>query len=330
MSPSSRSSTRPTRPTRKTNSRKASAANKGAAYGKEKTFKIALHVYNSAKRNDSPPIKAVDNPFIATRSFNTRTALSEVIDYISLEVINEESFNNRYTGCMIDLITGLMLLKRVTKNDDSDVSVKALLNKRKKVFIHESHGTEDKQEWKSFIKTSMRSVTKGKTKTLVLDIGIAVYSPPRMRHHPPTSVTKTTKKKKKKDQPLPDVLRINILQPVHCSKKNSDLRTLSTTVLKTIDIDFHPWIESSMDTSIELSSSSDSDEETNQVVEKKYANHGMILPVRNHVANGILNNEHCAKVYEGVLGKKVSLSMESSLSVIYIYIFLTNIDICIL
>ena len=315
MSPSSRTSTRPSR---KTNSRKASAANKGAAYGKDKTFKIALHVYNSAKRNDSPPIKAVDNPFIATKCFNTRTDLSDVIDYISLEVINEEAFNNRYTGCMVDVITGLMLLKRVAKKENSDTSVKALLNKRKKVFIHEAHGAEDIQEWKSFVKNSLRSVTKGKTKMHVLDIGIAVYSPPRMRHRPPTSVTKISKKKKK-DQPLPDVLRIHILQPVHCSKKNSDLQTLSTTVLKTIDIDFHPWIESSIahDTSIDLSSStSGSDEGTNQVVEKQYANHGMILPVRNHVANGILNDEHCAKVYDGVLGKKVSPSMESSLSVI--------------
>jgi hypothetical protein len=79
---------------------------------------------------------------------------------ISLEVINEEAFNKHYTGCMVDDITGLMLLKRVAKNENSDTSVKALLNKREKVFIHESHSIEDIQEWKSFIKTSMRYATR--------------------------------------------------------------------------------------------------------------------------------------------------------------------------
>ena len=102
------------------------------------------------------------------------------------------------------------------------------------------------------------------------------------------------------------------MQPVHISKRNSLPESSSTTVLKTIDVEFQQYhlsealsvdINNVMGDTSEEESSSNNDE---LATIKKYVMHGIISPLRNRVANEILKDDTCKKAYKNVLGEKVS------------------------
>lgn len=292
----------------------ASSSGPGSSYRKDKIYCLALHVHNSSKRKDSPSIRILDNPYIAQKSFKSRTSLFEILSYITGDLMeDDESFRQRYTGTIFDDITGLMLLKPTTK-ENPKVPVKTLLNKREKVFIQDTT-SDDEHEWKACVKKSLRTVLKGTNnkKVYILDIGFAVYSPDK---NPPANkkraavtldktVTQSKKKKKKIEKLPPDIIRINILQPVHISKRNNALETSSTGTLKSINIDFKTWVTSTPLQDTDSSDESDDDILLDTVDRKEYVKHGMVGPIRNRVANEILNDARCSGAYRGVLGKRV-------------------------
>ena len=293
-----------------------SSSGPGSNYRKDKIYRLALHVYISSKRKDSPSIRILDNPYISSKSFKSRTSLFEVLSYITGDLMeDDELFRDRYSGgTLFDEITGLMLLKPTTK-ENLNHPVKTLLNKREKVFIQDTT-SDDEHEWKMCVKKSLRAVSSRGThnkKVYILDIGFAVYSPdknpPPNKKRPSVTLDKATtqskKKKKKTEKPPPDILLVNILQPVHISKRNNALETSSTGILKSISIGFKPWV-----TSIPLGDTDSSDESDDDILldtvdKKEYAKHGMVGPIRNRVANEILNDGRCSAAYRGILGKKV-------------------------
>ena len=307
---------------RATRSKSKPKASQKETRKKERDYRIAMHVSTSTVKRTELKWKIVEFPFVTDKVFKMRTKLSDVLDYIREVVESDERFVRMFPDHReFDENTNIVVFQKRQKDYGGEATLKKKLKERRPVQIRDVHGLEEDSVkiWKNFADKSLRSELVGEEKISILDIGITLLRPDMTgkRKAPPNAIvcktsssTASERKKAKIHNPSPpDMLKINIMQPVFIDEKVQLTCTKTTRVLKQITMDFNEFCK------FEESDLPDNDEEEDSIfkndteVKYVYPSHGVLTVLRKRIANAILADDDCKRAYHGLLGKHVSLKI---------------------